>query len=138
MAGLPARLSLAESGALALDDAAAALDGAVDSTAFLDALARNRRVWAAIRRLSRREHWPVPSHRQTAFALGASGKRAVSDDEVHALVDVNRSVSAALAGGAIAPIRERACSLWEQRGRHQGQALDFWLLAEIEANQEVL
>ena len=127
------RLSLAESGALALDDAAAALDRADDSVAFLDALARNRRVWKTIKDVAGRERWTVPSVRETAFALGTSGKAAVSDDDVHALVAVNRSVSAALARGGLDRIRERAYFLWERNGRPHGQALDFWLLAEMEA-----
>ena len=126
-------LSLAERGALALDNAAAALDRAHDSAAFLDALARNRRVWRAIKVIAGRERWAVPSVRETTFALGASGKKAVSDDDVHALVAVNRSVSAALAGGGIDGIRERAYFLWERNGRPLGQELDFWLLAEMEA-----
>jgi len=126
-------LSLAERGALALDDAAAALDRAHDSAAFLDALARNRRVWRAIKDVAGRERWTVPSVRETTFALGTSGKKAVSDDDVHALVAVNRSVSAALAGGGVDSIRERAYFLWERNGRPQGQELDFWLLAEMDS-----
>jgi len=133
MGGFVGRLSLAESGALALDDAAAALDCAGDSVTFLDALAHNRRVWKAIKDVSRRERWAVPSLRQTDFALGATAKKAVSDEDVHVLVDINRSVSAALAGGRLDRIRQRAHQLWEQSGRPQGQALDFWLLAEMEA-----
>ena len=126
-------LSLAERGALALDDAAAALDRAADSATFLDALAHNRRVWSAIKDIARRERWSVPSGRQTAFALVTANKPAVSDDDVHALVAVNRRVSAALAGGGIDRIRERAYFLWETNGRPHGQALNFWLLAEMEA-----
>lgn len=129
------QLSLAESGALALDEAAAALDGAIDSATFLDALARNRRVWRAIKDIAHRERWNVPSVRQTAFALGTTAKSAVSDGDVHALVAVNRRVSSALAGGGLEAIRQRAYFLWERSGHPQGQALDFWLLAEMEARK---
>jgi hypothetical protein len=135
MGGKSHRLSLAESGAVALDNVAAALDSADDLETLLDALERNRRVWNAIQDIGRREGWDVPSGRQTAFVLGTISKAAVSDDEVHALAEVSRSVSEALVGNAIDRIRKRAYFLWERKGRPHGQALDFWLLAEMTENK---
>jgi len=133
MSSTPSDLSLAESGALALEDAAAALDLAVDPAAFLQALEHNRRVWNAISDIAQRQRWSVPDRRQTQFALGASNKAGVSDEDVHALVSINRQVSAALAnGGNIDHIRERAYFIWESRGRPQGQELECWVLAEME------
>jgi Protein of unknown function (DUF2934) len=129
---MAANLSLAESGALMLDDAATALDGAKDSTAFLQALERNREVWRTLKDVAEQGHWSVPDRRQTEFALGTATRVGVSDGDVSALVDINRSVSAALAGGDIDGIRERAYFIWESRGRPHGQAMDHWLLAEMQ------
>lgn len=125
-------LSLAESGALVLDHAASVLDHAADGPGFLLALAHNRRVWCALRDIARRQDWRVPDRRQTEFALGATAKAGANDDEVHALVAINRRVSQALAGGDIDRIRQRAHGIWEALGRPHGQALDHWLLAEME------
>ena len=129
-------LSLAESGALALDHAASVLDHAVDGPAFMRALAHNRRVWSALRDIAERQNWRVPDHRQTAFALGATAKAGVNDDEVHALMSINRRVSQALAGDDLDRIRLRAHAIWEQLGRPHGQALDHWLVAEMELTHD--
>jgi hypothetical protein len=125
-------ISLAESGALALEHAASVLDHAVDGPGFLRALAHNRRVWSALRDIAERQNWLVPNRRQTAFALGATAKPGVNDDEIHALVAINRRVSQALAGDDIDRVRQRAYAIWEDLGRPHGQALDHWLLAEME------
>ena len=129
MSGL---LNLVESGALALDVVAAELERANDLPTFLDALERNRRVWSALKEVARLERWSVPNDRQTAFVLGTTEKAAVNDEDVLALVEISRSVSAALAGGAIERIRQRAYFLWEKKRRPHGRALEFWLLAEME------
>ncbi len=128
-------LSLAERGALALAFAASALDGAADSTAFLKALEDNRRVWRAVRSIASHQKWPVPDQRQTAFALGATQRPAVSDHDIHSLVAMNRRVSSVLAGSDLDSIRKRAHYIWEARGRPQGQALEHWLLAEMETTR---
>ncbi len=125
-------LSLAESGALALDYAAAVLDHAVDGPAFVRALEHNRRVWSALRDIAERQNWGVPDRRQTAFALGATAKAGANDDEVHALMSINRRVSRALAGEDLDRVRLRAYAIWDGLGRPHGQALDHWLLAEME------
>jgi hypothetical protein len=128
-------LSLAESGALALDGAAAALDRARDAGTFLDALERNHRLWRALSHIASRQNWPVPNRQQSRFALGTTARTGANDDNVHALVTINRRVSSELvAGGDIERIRERAYFLWESRGRPHGKDLDLWLLAEIEQN----
>ncbi|MDA8229801.1 MAG: DUF2934 domain-containing protein [Magnetospirillum sp.] len=132
MAKLLDGLSLEESGALALADAAQALDKADDTAAFLRALKDNHRLWTVLRNIAENRNWPVPDRRQTDFALVTSGESGISDDKVHALVEMNRRVSAELAGGDIQRIRERAYFIWESLGRPQGQALDHWLLAEME------
>lgn len=125
-------LSLAESGALALDHAASILDRAGDGGTFVAALAHNRRVWRALNTIAHRDNWPLPDRRQAEFALGATAKAGVSDDDVHALQSINRQVARALAGNDIERVRRRAHAIWEARGRPQGQALDHWLLAELE------
>jgi hypothetical protein len=130
-------LTLAESGALALAEAAADLDGADDAEKFLSALERNHKVWLTIREVAARENWAVPDPRQADYALATAGTmgRGVTDEELHTLVDITRQVSAQLAGGDIEPIRRRARSLWENRGRPQGKDLEQWLIAELEVTR---
>lgn len=127
-------LSLAESGALALADAAADLDNAGDAETFLRALERNRQVWQTVRTLAERQNWQVPAPRLAAYALATTCRMGlgVSDAHVHALIAINRRVSAELAGGDIARIRERAYFIWEGLGRPRGHDLDHWLMAEFE------
>lgn len=129
------KLTQAESGALALDDAAAQLDRADDTGKFLRALEHNRKVWQAIRDLAVRHNWQVPTPRLADYALSTAGKmgHGVDDEQLSALIDINRRVSAELAGGDLEHIRKRAYFIWENRGHPQGQDLDHWLIAEMEA-----
>lgn len=130
-------LTLAESGALALAEAARQLDAADDAGAFLQALERNRKVWQALKALAQRCNWPVPSAGMAEYALStaASGGRGVPDDQLSTLIDMNRRISAELAGGDIERIRERAYYIWENRGRPHGQDLEHWLIAEMESGR---
>lgn len=133
-------LSLAETGALVLADAARDLDHADDAQKFLGALDRNRRIWKSIGRLAASRSWSVPDHRMVAYALRTTGQASGPtpgqighDDHIHALIDINRRVSKALAaGGDIERIRERAHAIWEGRGRPHGEDMDHWLLAEMD------
>lgn len=131
----PNRLTLAESGALALDDAAAQLDNADDSGKFLRALERNRKVWQTIKDVAERHHWRVPTAGLADYALTTSRKmgRGVDDNQLSTLIDINRRVSAELAGGDLDHIRQRAYFIWEDCGRPHGQDLDHWLIAEMES-----
>ncbi|RAU22266.1 hypothetical protein CU669_09075 [Paramagnetospirillum kuznetsovii] len=131
-------LSLAETGALALEDAARDLDRAADAPTFLGALERNRRVWRSIGHLAAMRSWQVPNRRMVAYAMKttcqASG-RGGRDDQILALIDINRQVSAALAEGSdIEAIRSRAHAIWEDRGRPFGNDMDHWLLEEMEVS----
>lgn len=132
------RLTLAESGALALADAATQLDAADEPAKFLSALERNRKVWQAIKDLAERHNWRVPSPGMADYALNTARKmgRGVADEQLSTLVDINRRISAELAGGDITVIRERAYFIWESRGRPHGQDLDHWLLAEMECQEQ--
>lgn len=127
-------LSVVEGGALALADAAAHLDAATDADAFLRALDHNRQVWQAIKDIAERRNWLVPHPRVADYALATTAKmgRGLSDDHIHTLIDINRQVSAQLAGGDIEQIRQRAYFIWENLGRPHGQDLDHWLIAELE------
>ena len=135
MAHLPiSRLSLAETGALALSEAALDLDRADDTATFLKALERNQRVWRTLAHIAASRAWQLPSERQVAYALATDDKGA-SDARINALIDINREVSQFLAhGDDIARIRERAHAIWEERGYPQGQDLEHWLLAEMEVS----
>lgn len=131
------RLTPAESGALALADAASQLDSADEPDKFLRALERNRQVWQTIKELAARHHWNIPTEQLADYALTTAGKmgRGVPDHQLLTLIDINRSVSDHLAGGNIERIRERAYFIWESRGRPHGQDLDHWLLAEMESGR---
>ena len=128
------RLTLAETGALALDEAAQELDKAFDTASFLKALERNQRVWRTLAQIALSRAWQFPNERQVAFALSTDSQGGKNnDDRINTLIDINREVSDILArGDDIARIRERAYSIWESRGRPQGQDMEYWLLAEME------
>lgn len=130
-------LSLEETGALALAEAASELDRADDPVRFLQALERNRKVWQSLRDVAERENWHIPNRRIADYALATARKmgRGVNDDHVNALIDINRRVSAELAGGDLERIRQRAYFIWQEAGRPQGQDLEHWLMAEIEGNR---
>lgn len=127
-------LTLAERGALALADAATELDNAEDAGTFMKALETNRKVWQAIKELAERQNWRVPNSRLADYALSTARKMGcgVNDEQLTNLVEINRRVSAELAGGSLDRIRERAYYIWERAGRPHGQDLDHWLLAEME------
>lgn len=129
-----AGLTLSESSALALAEAAIDLDTADNAERFVSALETNRRVWQTIRDLAEHYAWQVPDRTLADFAIETSRSAGRIDDQrVSALIDLNRRVSAELArGDDLARIRERAYFLWESRGRPQGQDLEHWLLAEME------
>ena len=131
----PSDLSIAETGALALAGAARALDHAEDTGTFLGALERNGRLWRSLGRLARQQSWAVPDSKMVAYALKTTGQASGRDDAIHALIDINRQVSASLAkGGDIERIRQRAHAIWESRGHPPGEDLDHWLLAEMEVS----
>lgn len=124
-------LSLAESGALVLAEAAADLDRASDAPTFLRALDRNRRIWQALSQLARER---IPA-RVSEYALSTTRKagKGVNDDHVNALITINRTMSAELSqGDDLDSIRRRAHDIWERSGRPHGQDLEHWLLAEME------
>lgn len=126
-------LSLAETSALALDEAATALDRADSTDTFLLALERNRKVWEAVADVAAHHKWRVPSRRVSDYALSTSRANGrLPDEHVHNLIDLNRQISRQLAGDDIERIRERAHGIWENRGRPEGEELDHWLLAEME------
>ncbi len=133
-------LSIAETGALALSDAARDLDRADNAQKFLGALERNRRVWKSIGQLAASRSWAVPDRRMVAYALKTTGQASGPaqgqighDDHIHALIHINRRVSDALAEGSdIERIRERAHAIWESRGPPHGEDMDHWLIAEME------
>jgi len=128
------KLTLAETGALALDEAARELDKASDTASFLKALERNQRVWRTLAQIALSRTWQCPSQRQVAYALSTDAPgNGANDERVSTLIDINREVSDILAHGEdITRIRERAHAIWESRGRPQGQDLEHWLLAEME------
>ncbi|BAE50161.1 hypothetical protein amb1357 [Paramagnetospirillum magneticum AMB-1] len=130
----PEKLTLAETGALALDEAAQELDRACDTASFLKALERNQRVWRTLAHIAAARAWQFPSQRQVAYALSTDEHgNGANDERVNTLIDINREVSDILAhGDDMTRLRERAYAIWEARGRPHGQDLEHWLLAEME------
>lgn len=128
-------LTPAESGALALDEAASQLDRADEPAKFLRALERNRKVWQAIKHLAAHHNWRTPSPHLAEYALNTARKmgHGVADEHLSNLIDINRRVSDELAGGDIERIRQRAYFIWEDRGRPHGEDMEHWLMAEMEA-----
>lgn len=127
--------SPAEAGALALDEAARALDRADSAAAFLGALDCNRRVWQGVGLLGVARAWSVPDADMVAYALritdpsqGVVGR----DDHVQALIDINQRVSFHLAGGDIEALRARARALWEAEGDAAATDPSGWLIANFE------
>lgn len=128
--GLLDRLTLAETGALALAETARDLDAAGDTAAFLEALDRNQTVWRLVAQIAMSRVWQFPNERQVAFALSSG---APDDERVSTLIDINREVSALLAGvDDMEALRQRAMAAWTEAGK-PGQSLLVWLLAEMEA-----
>lgn len=124
------RLTLAETGALALAETARDLDAADDTAAFLQALDRNRMVWRLVAQIAHSRVWRFPNERQMAFALSPG---APDDERVSALIDINREVSALLAGvDDMEALRQRAMEARAESGR-AAPSLLAWLLAEMEA-----
>lgn len=129
-------LTIAETGALALDCAAHDLDCADDAQKFLGALDRNRRVWESIGQLAAARSWRLPNRHMVAYAIKTTSQTTAQsgrDDRIHALIDINRQVAMELAGGKdMESLRQRARTVWEGRGRPFGNDIEHWLLAEMD------
>lgn len=138
--GMPVRLTLPESGAVALAESADHLDRACDTYAFLAALDNNHRLWLALAEIADRQGWQSPDRRLADYVMATSCKagRAVRDDHVQSLIDINRKVSAdLLGGGRLEPVRSRVTLAWEEQGRPFGLTLDRWLVAEMERKARI-
>lgn len=135
VAPIPVRLTLAESTAAALAEAADDLANATDAEHFVAALDSNHRLWLALGDIARRNSWAEPDRHLADFVVSASrtAGRGLSDERLEALVAINREVSRKLAGGrAVGPIRKRAALAWKERGAVSGLPLENWLIAEMQ------
>jgi hypothetical protein len=131
---IPVKLSLAESGAVALEDAADDLNSADDSTKFLSALDYNHRLWLALTEIARDQGWSWPDRRLADYVvkITCQAGRGVHDDDIEALININRETSRLLAAGRdLGNIRRRVQLAWRERGSHYGVPLDAWLLTEM-------
>ncbi|MBI5162384.1 MAG: DUF2934 domain-containing protein [Magnetospirillum sp.] len=130
---IPVRLTLAESGAVALAEAARRLNNADNTSKFLSALDDNHRLWMTLAEVARTAAWAVPDRRLAHYVMATSCKAGcgVHDGDVEALIDINRDVSARLVRGrSIDSIRRRAELAWRESGR-TGATLERWLIQEI-------
>ncbi len=137
---VPVRLTLAESGAAALAEAARDLDDADDARKFLAALENNHKLWLILSDLAERYAWDFPDRRLAEYVTTTSRKAGfgVQDEEVATLVQINRNVSSKMAQGRdIELIARRARLAWQENGRPGCQSLEDWLIAEIERKSKL-
>ena len=131
---IPVRLTLAESCAVALLEAAADLDRADDSDKFLSALDRNHRLWISLVDIAARNGWDVPSQRLGDFVIN-SARRAgagIRDEHVEVLIGINRETSSKLTSGRdLSTIRTRAELAWAERGGPNGMTMVGWLMTKM-------
>lgn len=139
-APIPVRLTLAESTAAALAEAADDLSAATDADRFVAALDVNHRLWMTLVQIAAAQDWHHLNRHLADFVVSASrtAGRGLSDERLETLVEINREVSKRLTGGRQLPaIRQRAKLAWQERGRPYGLPLDRWLIAEMERQARV-
>eukprot|EP00906_Rhabdomonas_costata_P015427 RCo022182 len=98
---IPVRLTLPESSAVALTKAADDMADAHDNEHFLAALNGNHRLWLALAEIAHAKGWSFPDRRVTDFVMNTTHKagRHTGDDQIEALIAINRDMAAQLAGG---------------------------------------
>jgi hypothetical protein len=136
---IPIKLTLAEVCAIALNEAAEALDGASDADAFLVAIETNHRLWLTLTAIANRHLGDVVDERMANFVISMSYKagRGIPDQSIEALIGINNELASTLtAGQDLAPIRRRAELAWKEAGGH-GMALRIWLLSEIDRKTRI-
>ncbi len=138
---IPVRLSLAESSAVALMEAADDLAGADRAEKFVAALDTNRLLWLTLSAVAERHRWAVPAPRTTDFVMTTTrhAGRGLTDQHVETLIAVNREASRGLVGGRdLDPIRSRAVLAWHESGEQYGLPLGRWLIAEIDRKARLI
>jgi len=136
---IPIKLTLAEICAIALGEAAAALDSASDADTFLGAIETNHRLWLTLTAIARRHLDDVVDQRMAEFVISMSYKagRGIADQSIEALIGVNNELASTLtAGRDLAPVRRRAELAWKEAGAH-GMTLRIWLLSEIDRKTRI-
>jgi len=136
---IPIKLTLAEICAIALAEAAEALDDADDANTFLTAIETNHRLWLTLTTIVRRHLDDVIDQRTADFVISMSYKagRGIPDQNIEALIGVNADLAATLTGGCdLTPIRRRAELAWKEAGVH-GMTLRTWLLSEIDRKTRI-
>lgn len=138
-ASIPVRLSIEESSAIALTEAADDLANARDTGSFLAALETNHRLWLTLSEVARRHGWKALDRRLAEFVTTTTAKagKGVPDEHLETLIHINREVSARLTRNA-ASAHRRAMLAWQERGKPYGVRLDHWLIAEIQRKARFL
>ncbi|MCA1910072.1 MAG: DUF2934 domain-containing protein [Magnetospirillum sp.] len=139
-APIPVRLTLVESTAAALAEAADDLSAATDPDRFVAALDINHRLWLTLVQIAADQDWHHLNRHLADFVVSASrtAGRGLSDERLETLVEINREVSKRLTSGRPLPaIRQRAKLAWQERGRPYGLPLDRWLISEMERQARV-
>ena len=132
---IPISLSLKESGAVALAEAAECLGTADNPDVFLSALGENHRLWRTLVDVARRNGWSIFDHRTSDFILSMvwNSGCGIADSHVEAMIDINRNVSRCMiADGDIDRTRQRALLAWRESTRGESTPLATWLINQIE------
>ena len=130
----PAELTLIESCAIALGEAAEAIDHAGNAETFLAAIEANHRLWLTLTGMARPILGIAPDQRMIDFVISMSYKagRGIPDQHIETLIGINRELAASLLPGqTVAAVRQRAETAWRKSGPH-GMNLWGWLVAEID------
>ena len=128
-------LSLKETSAVALVEAAENLNEAASIGAFVSALDQNHRLWRRLMEVADRYGWGSVDRRHSDFVLSQLGKCGLNirDSDVEALVTINRDISRRLASRRdIKSIRDLALSAWHDSGLSDEVPLGAWLIDHID------
>lgn len=131
---IPIRLSIEESSAIALKEAADDLATAHGPGKCLAALEANRRLWLILGDVARQRCWVALENRLADVVLSTSARLlgGATDEHVAALIGINREVSAKLAPRNADSARRRALLAWQEHGKPFGLSLESWLIGEIQ------
>ena len=137
---IPVSLSLKETSAVALVEAAVCLNGASNIDDFISALDKNHRLWRTLIEFSRRNGWDHIDRRTGEFVMATLHKCGcgVIDSDIEALVSINNGISQRLADGReVERIRRRAQLAWRDSGVSEAIPLEAWLIDRIEAKAQL-
>lgn len=136
---IPVRLSIEESSAIALKEAADDLAKARDDDACLTALKANHRLWLTLADIARRHRWAALDRRFADYVTATTANMGMAvPNHLEMLIGINREVSAKLTPRNAESVRRRALLAWKEHGKPYGLNLDVWLIGEIQRKARYL